>query len=77
MALRSTKQSFSTVLMVKIQFHSQILTYFCIFLAISRYHRCFQKAYTGAQKSKKLKITKNELKHTQTIREGHKKRYHV
>merc|ERR1719189_3247834 len=35
------------------------------------YSKTLERACTGAQKSKKSKIAKNELKHTQTITEAH------
>merc|ERR1711994_797336 len=34
-----------------------------------------EESCTGAQKSRKSKITKNELKHTQTITEVHMKEF--
>ena len=41
------------------------------------YFKTLEGVCTGAQKSRKSKIAKNELKHTQTITEVHMKEFYV
>ena len=56
---------------------TQISTEFTIFLGIWRFSPYYRRACTGAQKSKKSKISENELKHTQTIIEDHMEGFYV